>query len=349
MSINYHAYQCREYLLSEYEGIEKSWQEIFTGYDPARAVSVLGLKADESFLYIEYYGQKFRLRLADGVLFKHSGLSGKELEDIRDRQAQHKSVFDLAKTDDPDDFDDLDDFDNLDGLDAFGDLDPLSGSGVLSGPGALSGPGGSGALSGSCALSDSGALSGPDHLQEAGGHGAQEVSGTKGGADSAPVTGHVRRRAMIRSAAVDPDGYCRRVRFNEGMAIYHYLQFFRDQPAPPSLWIPNTALDTRAVNYSATEDLLFHSFCQAMAGKADQLDRICPELGGVSVASKADYSYEFQAFPGVKLRLLYWEEDDEFPAKAQILVDRNVTDYVHLETTGCIACDLFDMITDRLV
>ena len=66
------------------------------------------------------------------------------------------------------------------------------------------------------------------------------------------------------------------------------------------------------------------------------------------MASKADYSYEFQVFPGVKLRLLYWEEDDEFPAKAQILVDRNVTDYVHLETTGCMACDLFDMITDRL-
>jgi len=314
MSINYHAYQCRDYLLAEYEGIEKSWQEIFTGYDPARAVSVLGLKADESFLYIEYYGQKFRLRLEDGVLFKHSGLSEKEIEEIRSKKAGHKSVFDHLE-----DSDMFDDFEDGELFEDFDDIDTLSDPEYW----------------------DDGQDS--DHAADTDHRGISSYA-----AGSAPVTGQVRRRVLARSAGVDSDGYSRRVRFNEGMAIYHYLQFFKDQPAPPSMWIPNTALDTRAVNNSGTEDLLFHDFCQSMKGKADQLDRICPELGGVSVPSKADYSYEFQAFPGVKLRLLYWEEDDEFPAKAQILVDKNVTDYVHLETTGCMACDLFDMITDKL-
>ena len=49
-------------------------------------------------------------------------------------------------------------------------------------------------------------------------------------------------------------------------------------------------------------------------------------------------------FPQVKIRLIFWDADEDFSAQTQILVDSRITDYVHLETTGCIVSDLLEML-----
>lgn len=75
MSINFHAYQCRDYLLSDYEEIEKQWTTLFTNYDPKRVIRILNLERDEQYLYIKYFQTLFRLRLEDGTLEKQYGES----------------------------------------------------------------------------------------------------------------------------------------------------------------------------------------------------------------------------------------------------------------------------------
>ena len=70
MSVNYHAYQCRGYLLQDYEAICEQWRGCFQNYQPERAVSILKLDADEYYLYLQYFQKPYRLRLKDGVLEK---------------------------------------------------------------------------------------------------------------------------------------------------------------------------------------------------------------------------------------------------------------------------------------
>ena len=70
MSVTYHAYQNINYRFKDYEAISEQWETAFSGYDPARVAEILHLKYDDQFLYIDYYGEKFRLSLAMGFLQK---------------------------------------------------------------------------------------------------------------------------------------------------------------------------------------------------------------------------------------------------------------------------------------
>lgn len=256
MSINFHAYQCRDYLLSDYEEIEKQWKTEFTGYDPERTARILNLEKDETYLYVRYFQTLYRLRLKDGTLEK-------QFEETAGSHRREK-------------------------------------------------PSHAGPLSSSCLkIHDREKL----YLQ-----------------DTAP-------------AHISENGWTDRVYFNECMVIYHLLHYVKDHPSISGIWIPNSQLDTRAGSHNQRKDILLTSFSSSFAGKMEQLEMACKKLGGICVETKADLSWEFHPFPQVPLRLLFWDEDEDFPAQVQILVDSQVTDYVHLETTGCMVSDLFEKLT----
>lgn len=218
MSVNFHAYQCRDYLLSDYEEIEKQWKASFSGYNPERVMHILNLKRDEQYLYVRYFQTLYRLRLKDGTLEKQNTQSEND--------------------------------------------------------------------------------------------------------------------------------WTTKVYFNEAMVIYHLLYYVKDHALVTGVWIPNTELDPRAHGNNQREDLLFTSFTRHFCGKPDELNEACRKLNGIELQTKADIAYEFSAFPQINLRLLFWDEDEDFPAQAQILVDKRITDYVHLETTGCMVSDLFEKLID---
>ncbi|MDO4260830.1 MAG: DUF3786 domain-containing protein [Eubacteriales bacterium] len=68
MSVNYHAFQSRGVLFSNHETVCRQWREEFSGYDPGRIARILHLEADGQFLYVPYFGEPYRLCLADGRL-----------------------------------------------------------------------------------------------------------------------------------------------------------------------------------------------------------------------------------------------------------------------------------------
>ena len=37
------------------------------------------------------------------------------------------------------------------------------------------------------------------------------------------------------------------------------------------------------------------------------------------------------------MRVLFWDADDEFPAQANLLFDKNATDFIHVESVVTIA------------
>lgn len=263
MSINYHAYQNKGYLLSVYEVVYKQWCEKFAGFDPRRAARILNLDYDKNFVYVNYYNQRFRLRLKDGVLEK----------EVKDGSSR-------------------------DGIETAG-------------------------------TSSSGRVNTRN----------KAVGLSQGYSPFAPSTMDLVVEELNRS--VCDEGWTEDVFFNEGMAIYHYLGDVKDEPGRSGVLIPNASLDPRAVR---KEDILGKDFASHFVGDCKGLEAACIALGGRAIDTKADVAYEFDAFPQIAVQVHYYDEDDDFPAQVQMMIDSQVTDYVHLECTGCFFSDIFERL-----
>lgn len=135
--------------------------------------------------------------------------------------------------------------------------------------------------------------------------------------------------------------------FNETMSIYHLLQYTKDQPLITGVWVPNTALEGAGSHNRNLPDPLLTPFAAKFSGKGNLLEEACKKLGGAKL-SKGDISYQFTAFPQIQLQLIFWDADEDFPAQVQILVDKQVTDFIHFETTGCIISDLLEMLEAQI-
>ena len=57
-------------------------------------------------------------------------------------------------------------------------------------------------------------------------------------------------------------------------------------------------------------------------GKLDRVPAVCEALHGVP-AAKCDAGFTFDFLPGLRMRLLLWDADEEFPPSAQILFSDN--------------------------
>lgn len=265
MSINFHAYQCRDYLLSDYEEIEKQWRMAFSDYDPDRVMRILGLVRDDVYLYVRYFETLYRLHLSDGVLEKQIPQDGIP-------------------------------------------------------------------------------------VQKAAGH-VKKPSSMRPSSSYLNPNGQHGDRLYLQEDPVLPEpdnGWSGQLYFNEAMAVYHLLRYVKDDPSLSGRWIPNDQLDTRAGGNSRQKDMLLETFSRDFAGKTELLDAVCRKAGGTCVSTKADLSYQFYPFPQVPIQLLFWDEDEDFPAQTQIMVDQQVTDFVHPDTTGCMAADLMKLLKSLL-
>ena len=211
MSVNYHAFQSRGFLFSEYEAVSQQWRTRFTGYDPSRIQKILGLHRNSDYLYLSYYENPYRLRLQDGILEKECS------------QAWTDELY-----------------------------------------------------------------------------------------------------------------------FNETMSIYHLLYYTKDFPRSDGPWVSNDSLDGSGSRQPMPDPLLV-PFARKFTRNLEALDRACRLCGGTPL-EQGDVSFEFQAFPQIPVRLVFWDADEDFPAQAQALVRQTVTDYVHFETTGCILSDLLERV-----
>ncbi len=64
----------------------------------------------------------------------------------------------------------------------------------------------------------------------------------------------------------------------------------------------------------------------------------CAELGGVPL-EMADCSYSFEIIGAVKTALLYWQGDEDFPADANILLDKSIID-MPLDVVYALLCEV---------
>jgi len=133
--------------------------------------------------------------------------------------------------------------------------------------------------------------------------------------------------------------------FNESMVIYHLLYYTKDTPLVTGVWVPSHTIDGVVSRNITAPDPLFAPFAKSYTGRLPELQTSCEKLGGHRIKEKkGDLDYQFEAFPFIKLRLVFWDADEDFPAQVQILVDSHITDFVHYETVGCMISDLLEKL-----
>lgn len=81
-------------------------------------------------------------------------------------------------------------------------------------------------------------------------------------------------------------------------------------------------------------------------GRLEQLKAACQVLGGSFEKGliRADLTCRFQVTPFFPVLLQFWEGDDEFPPKLQLMWDANAMAFLHFETTFFLQGDLFERL-----
>jgi hypothetical protein len=101
--------------------------------------------------------------------------------------------------------------------------------------------------------------------------------------------------------------------------------------APTGDWVsyrelPNTVSKSKSFEDCATR------VSRAFEGRLDRLEEVVNSLGGMpDQFGSADRCYRFQILPRVPMLLLFWDRQEEFAARASLLLDRQVLDYLDQE------------------
>lgn len=123
---------------------------------------------------------------------------------------------------------------------------------------------------------------------------------------------------------------------NELFNIYTFfwycspLAHFRDE------WLPFASLKNAGVFASAFQKGTLDVLAKTFAGHADALEEALLALGGKKLAV-GDVGYEISAFSEIPMRVIFWDQDEEFPAQANMLFDKSSTEFIHVESIVTIA------------
>ena len=119
--------------------------------------------------------------------------------------------------------------------------------------------------------------------------------------------------------------------YNEAMTIYDVLCYSREDCRLAHEWVNVKGLSgVRGGTLEKGSDF-FQNAGAYFDGRTGALIRACEKLQGKKL-EKGDAAYELQLVPFLPMILRFWESDDEFPASLQILVDKNILDFMHYET-----------------
>jgi len=131
---------------------------------------------------------------------------------------------------------------------------------------------------------------------------------------------------MEGSSLVDP---------RDQILLYNYVSFGGGTP-PAHEWIgmeslPNSISKVRTLATYCEQPLAKH-----FAGRYTRLAQVCEQVGGVPAQqeSSATVSYVVPVLPHLPHYLLFWDEEPEegFESKVKVLFDKNVLDFLDIES-----------------
>ncbi len=134
------------------------------------------------------------------------------------------------------------------------------------------------------------------------------------------------------------------------MGIYDMLSYSADKATLPELtgqWETLSNLGGIIGSGHTQQRLLSDEAIAPFVGKVEELKKACEALGGKEEKG-GDVSYSIPVFDFFHVWFQFWDADDEFPAAAQFLWDKNSLSFLHYEilfyTTAYLEKILKEMI-----
>ncbi len=124
--------------------------------------------------------------------------------------------------------------------------------------------------------------------------------------------------------------------FRNLMILYHLLYYSKEEPALSGEWVPFRQLKTAGIFDGAYRKMVLEPLAEAFSGKVKSLEKAADTLG-FKRERFGDISVEIPVFDCLSLILIFWDGDEEYPAQANLLFDKNITDFTHPETVVLIA------------
>jgi len=110
--------------------------------------------------------------------------------------------------------------------------------------------------------------------------------------------------------------------------VLHYLAIrSRPEKCPPETTFADLAT---ARSYAGVyQGRVISRLCYTAGRDLDMLSAAAVGLGGqgIEAADSADAAFDFQVFPQLSLRLIWYAADDEFPPSATLLLPANIESY----------------------
>ena len=125
--------------------------------------------------------------------------------------------------------------------------------------------------------------------------------------------------------------------------IYHLFWFSADMPRVSGVFVPFRDVRGAAVFDSAFKRSILDPLARAFEGQPARLEQACLALGGRRLP-QGDVGFALPVYGALEIEVLFWDADEEFAATANILFDRNVTDFTHVETVVGIGGDALDAL-----
>lgn len=134
---------------------------------------------------------------------------------------------------------------------------------------------------------------------------------------------------------------------DETMTIYDVLCYAKDECHLSHEFVNISSLSSVRTGNLSQNNGFFQNTADFFNGKTTELRNACIALSGKEL-DKGDVAFELKLFPFLPIIIRFWEADDEFPASLQILVDRNILDYMHYETLMFALTHLFQRLKEEM-
>ena len=122
----------------------------------------------------------------------------------------------------------------------------------------------------------------------------------------------------------------------ERLNIYTLLGYCREGASLTGEWVPFRSVPGAGPFAPAFEKTVLLPFADTFSSHVELLRQAALSLGGTPLPH-SDAGFRIPAFACIPMEFLFWDGDEEFPAQANILFDRGVTGFIHVESTVSLA------------
>lgn len=126
--------------------------------------------------------------------------------------------------------------------------------------------------------------------------------------------------------------------FDLEMSFFNMFHYAVEHPVPSGELVPFRSVKRVYPFEAAYRRTILEPFSLFFAGHPEALRKALSALKAEPLP-QGDAGGRLEIFPGLRMAVIFWDGDDEFPAQANMLFDSNITDYMHEENVVMVASD----------